>query len=111
MTLRRGVSALLMGAAVLGGSAGSATGADRRTVELRDVAFSPEKLRVRSGTTVVFRWRHAATPHNVRSRGRLRFPSTGERTRGTHAVRLTRRGTYPYVCTIHPGMSGSVVVR
>jgi plastocyanin len=51
------------------------------------------------------------TAHNVTSRGKRRFASSPSMARGTYAVRFTRPGTYRYVCTIHFGMNGTVVVR
>ena len=81
------------------------------TVTLEDVEFTPSTVRVKRGDSVRWVWRDGATPHNVRSRGSLRFKGTGTRTEGRHTVRFTRKGTYRYVCTVHPGMDGRVVVR
>jgi plastocyanin len=80
-------------------------------VELRNVAFSPARVLVRRGTTVTFAWRDGDTPHDVTSVGRRRFRRLGPRKSGTATVRFTHRGTFRYVCTIHPGMAGRVVVR
>jgi plastocyanin len=111
MKLRSSVSAgLVLGAAVLWSSA-PATGTTGCTVVLEDVAFKPARLRIARGSRVTFQWRDFATPHTVTSRGRPRFRGTGERTRGKHVVRFTRSGTYRYVCTVHPGMAGRIVVR
>ena len=92
------------------GSSQSATGATSRTVVLEDISFKPGSLVVRKGALVTFAWRDGSTPHNVTARGK-KFPGTGTRTKGVHRVRFRKAGSYPYVCTIHPGMSGRIVVR
>ena len=85
-----------------------------RSVSVRDNVFSPRTLSVRSGDTVRWVWRGSA-PHNVvsttRPRGVSAFRSTIKRN-GTYSKRLTRRGTYRIICTIHqPGMRMTIRVR
>ena len=83
-----------------------------RTVELRDISFSPSVLRIRTGQRVTWRWDDGPyVPHDVRSSGTPRFAGSPAKKAGTHTVRFTRAGTYRYVCTIHAGMTGRVVVR
>lgn len=123
--MKRGIIALagacilaaLVAAAPGWGASGShvdagAAAVPKRSILLKNIAFTPRTLRVRRNTKVVFRWRDEFTAHNVRSRGSLRFPGTGSRTKGTHSVTFRRRGTYRYICSLHqPGMSGRIVVR
>ena len=108
-------TALLAGAAALvtAAAASSAGAATTKVVSIRDIDFKPSTVRVTRGSTVEWRFLDAATgtPHNVRSTGRLRFRGSATKTTGTHRVRFRRAGTYRYVCTIHPGMDGRVVVR
>lgn len=82
-----------------------------RTVVLKDIEFSPSTLRVERGDRVRWSWRDGITPHDVTSRGKRRFRSSATKSEGSHRVRFRRRGTYRYVCTIHFGMDGKVVVR
>lgn len=89
----------------------SAAAAASRTVRIENIDFSPGRTTVRRGGTVLWRFLDGRTPHNVTSRGRARFRSSGTRQEGTHRVRFGRRGTYRYVCTIHLNMTGIVVVR
>lgn len=105
-----GLTCVALGAAAIG-MPFAAAGQSTRSVVLKDIAFQPANLTVRRGTLVTFRWRDGSTPHNVRSRGKPRFPGSGDRTKGTHRVRFRKAGTYRYVCTIHPGMSGRIAVR
>lgn len=114
MRLALGLVTGLLGATLLAGGDGtdaSAATGYTRTVTLRDIAFHPAKLSIRRGTKVRWRWLDEATPHTVTSRGKRRFRSARARVEGTHVVRFTKRGTYSYHCTIHPGMSGRIVVR
>jgi plastocyanin len=78
---------------------------------LRDIEFSPATVTIRRGASVRWEWRDPRASHDVTSRGRLRFRSSDTKLSGTHTVRFRRKGTYRYVCTIHPSMLGKVVVR
>ena len=82
-----------------------------RRVVLKDIEFSPATVTIRRGDTVRWVWRDPSVSHDVTSRGRLRFRSSQAKLKGTHAVPFKRKGTYRYVCTIHPSMLGKVVVR
>ncbi len=99
-------------AAALGLSAMPATGATRTaTVQLKDNFFSPKSKTVVRNTVVTFRWAGQA-PHDVKvTRGPVKFSSGNPKTNGTYRKKLTRRGTYTIVCTIHPGMEGTVTVE
>lgn len=98
-------------AAVLATTGSSATAAAKRTVVLKDIAFSPAKLVVSEGTTVTWKWDDGRVQHNVRSVGSNRFKGSALKATGTHRVTLRKTGTYRYTCTVHPGMDGSVRVR
>ncbi len=82
-----------------------------RVVKLQDIDIKPDTVRVKRGTTVEWRFLDPSASHNVMSRGRKRFRSSPTKLSGTYRVRFRRRGTYRYVCTIHPNMRGKVVVR
>ena len=104
--------AVLAAAAVTAGAflAIPAFGATR-SVSVRDNVFSPRTLNARSGDTVRWVWRGSA-PHNVVAtstpRGVSKFRSSVQRN-GTYRKRLTRRGTYRILCTIHaPSMKMTV---
>jgi len=97
-------------AAAVGGQA-AASQAAGKTVTLRNVAFAPKSLSVARGTTVTFKWRDDSTAHNVVSKGRKRFTSMSTRETGSESRTFTKAGTYRYVCTLHPGMSGRITVH
>lgn len=105
--MRRVVPALLiavLAVAIVPGLGGVATAAPKTTVALGDNFFKPAKKSVRRGTTVRFKW-IGSNLHNVVKR---RGPGGGIRSKTTSrpgvnfAKRFGKRGTYRFVCTIHP---------
>ena len=101
-----GVAAIL---ALAFGLAVPAVLAATRGVDIRDFAFAPRTVEIRVGDTV--RWTnrdsvaHTATARN----GSFDTGLLGEGESGS--VQFTTAGTYRYVCTPHPDMTGTVVVR
>jgi plastocyanin len=92
-------------------SVGVAGAAATKTVTLKNIAFSPKVLKVSRGTKVTFAFRDDTTTHNVTSTGRPRFKRIGDRSSGSATRTFSKAGTYRYVCTLHPGMAGRIVVR
>jgi plastocyanin len=76
-------------------------------VVIRNFAYAPRTLSVKAGTTV--KWKNAdAAPHTVTS------GSAGSNVlnrNGTYSRTFTRRGTWAYICALHPAMKGTVVVK
>jgi len=109
-----------------GGGGGSA-GADKATtqetgtkkgkvtqVAERNTQFSPKSITVAKGTTV--RWTNEdSAPHDVTKTdgpGPDFASGQGDMKQGdTYEQTFSTPGTIKYVCTIHPGMEGSVTVR
>ncbi len=77
--------------------------------------FSPTSAEIRVGGTV--RWRISAsndgTGHNVIFTGNVAGkPADITVVKNVTVSRtFTRAGTFPYSCTVHPGMDGDVVVK
>ena len=90
-----------------GGCHGEATQGTGDTVEMIDACFTPSTLRVDPGTTVTFVNRDGFE-HNVSGNGWGRYESMGPGERVSS--RFDEEGIYAYACSIHPGMTGSVVV-
>jgi plastocyanin len=103
------LAALALAAAPFG--VGVATAAAPRTVTLKNIAFSPKSLKVSRGTKVTFAFRDGTTIHNVTSTGRTRFQTIANRSSGSRSRTFSHAGTYRYECTLHPGMTGRIVVR
>jgi plastocyanin len=80
------------------------------TVTVGDNFFSPSSLTIAQGDTV--RWVNAAggMQHNVTSNTGAWAPSTTAAS-FTFEVTFNQVGTFPYVCTLHPNMSGAITVQ
>jgi plastocyanin len=76
------------------------------TVAIQDLAYTPERLTIQAGATVTWVWRDGAIAHDVKGDG---FKSEVI-TEGTFRHRFTEPGTYDYVCTLHPNMTGTIEV-
>ena len=79
----------------------------KATVVLRDTLFSPSLTEVRRGGTVSWLWRDGTVPHDIFGKG---FESKVQ-SAGTFTFTFSRPGTFTYVCRLHEGMKGKVVVR
>ena len=78
-------------------------------VEIDNFAFSPERITVKAGTTVT--WLNADdTPHTVASSSKL-FKSKALDTDDSFSFTFTTPGMYEYFCSLHPYMTGTVVVE
>jgi plastocyanin len=78
-------------------------------VWMQNMAFNPSTLTVPVNTTV--KWTNKDTmAHNVTS-GTGLFVSSTINPGGTYSYQFTATGTYPYSCTIHPGMTGTIIVQ
>jgi plastocyanin len=89
----------------------TAHAATTKTVTLKDISFKPAKVTIASGDSVRFVWKDGNVQHNVTSNGKLRFRTSSTRKTGSYTVKLTKRGTYRFSCTLHFGMDGSITVR
>lgn len=80
------------------------------TVGIRDFAFEPQEIRVTVGEEVT--WRNdGAAEHTVVADGAAgpRSPTLG--TGDTFTWRAGQAGAVAYLCSIHPNMTGRVVVE
>ncbi len=81
-----------------------------KSVTVGDTFFKAKSVTVSRGTTIRWVWR-GKLPHDVKVKsGPVKFRSS-VKTDGTYSKRLTRRGTYRIVCTIHPNMKQTITVR
>ena len=85
--------------------------ASTTTVQVKDNKFVAKSITVSKGTTVKWVWKGKA-PHDVTvTKGPIKFKSS-VKTSGSFSKKLTKKGTYTILCTIHaPGMKMTVKVR
>lgn len=103
----------LVAVGVLGATAIPALAATR-TVKVGDNYFVTSKgvptVTVKSGDRVRWQW-VGDSPHNVVvTKGPQRF-SSPVKTKGTYTRKVTRKGTYTIVCTIHGASDQSMRLR
>ncbi len=89
-------------------SADPAAGVDGPNVVLRDIAFKPGTIKVQAGATVTWIFDDRGIPHNVVADDKSFESETMDDGRFTHT--FEKAGDYPYVCTLHPIMKGTVQV-
>jgi plastocyanin len=78
-------------------------------VKIDNFSFGPAELTVASGTTVT--WvNHDDIPHTVVSTEGA-FKSKVLDTDEKFSFTFSKAGSYPYFCSIHPKMTGKVVVQ
>ena len=78
-------------------------------VKVDNFSFSPATLNVAVGTTVTWTNRDDI-PHNVVSTDKV-FKSKVMDTDEKFSYTFTKAGSYAYFCSIHPHMTGTVVVK
>lgn len=88
------------------GTAGAGPIATDPTVEVSDNRFTPDALTVAAGTEVTWTWAEGSALHNVVGDG---FESETQPA-GIFVHRFDTTGTFSYVCTLHSGMEGTVIV-
>ncbi|MGH7469767.1 MAG: Ig-like domain-containing protein [Longimicrobiales bacterium] len=114
------VSAITAGQASIRASMSGTTGslqlnvtpnpAGSATVSMPGFSFVPFTTTINIGGTVVYEF--PAEPHNVIFNRLTGAPTDIQATINQRVTRtFLVAGTFPYDCTLHPGMSGSVVVR
>ena len=76
----------------------------------RNLSQGPAVDTVAVGGTVTWSWIGVA-PHNVTANGTPTFAGSGTQTGGTFQSVFGVAGAYAYLCSIHPSMQGTIVVR
>jgi len=78
-------------------------------VKIDNFVFGPAAITVSVGTTVTWT-NHDDIPHTVASTAKV-FKSKVLDTDEKFSYTFTKAGEYPYFCSIHPKMTGKVVVQ
>jgi len=78
-------------------------------VNIDQFTFLPQRITVKAGTTVT--WiNEDDVPHTVASSSKV-FKSKALDTADKFSFTFTTPGTYDYFCSVHPHMTGAVVVE
>jgi plastocyanin len=93
-----------------GGGGGGASGTGAGQVAMRNIQFAPRDITVKAGQTV--HWTNDdQVEHDVVAKTGASFRSPGAfGNGGTFSWKAAKPGKVTYVCTIHPGMSGTITV-
>ena len=78
-------------------------------VTIDNFVFGPERLTIKAGTTVTWTNRDDI-PHTVASKDRL-FKSKVMDTDESYSFTFATPGEYSYFCSLHPHMTGTIVVE
>ena len=99
-------------AAALGlwlGAAPAVAKGKAHTITCKSAAFDPRELTVRAGDTV--EWRNEDIfPHDIKAKDGA-FRSKDLAPQQSYKWVARKRGSYPYVCTLHPVMTGTITVK
>jgi len=114
MSIGAFLAALGLGIAGLGAEAGNGAAGPQQKPETMEVkvdnfTFGPTELTVRVGTTITWTNRDDI-PHTVVSTDKV-FKSKVLDTDEKFSFTFSTPGTFPYFCSIHPKMTGKVVVQ
>src|ERR1700741_4961741 len=105
-----GAAALLAAALPELTAAGKAVAAaNPTTVNIDNFTFTPAPLTVPAGATVT--WKNEDdSPHRIGDKDGT-FKSAALDTDDTFSHTFATPGEYPYICTIHPYMAGTIIER
>jgi plastocyanin len=90
-------------------SSSSSAGGGAVEIKMQNIAFSPKSTTVKVGEKVT--WTNDdSVDHNVTANSGADFKSKDFGNGGTFSFTPDKAGTIKYVCTIHPGMVGTLTV-
>jgi plastocyanin len=94
-----------------GGAVGSkgSDGPGVNEVWIQNLAFNPPTITVAAGTTITWTNKDATTHHLVSSQAP--FDSGDMGSGATFSYKFSSSGSFFYYCSIHPSMTGTVIVN
>jgi plastocyanin len=78
-------------------------------ISLENFAFSPKEITIKTGTKVIWT-NNDSTSHTIISDDGT-FSSSTLKTNGTFEFTFNTKGTFSYHCSIHPSMTGKIIVE
>jgi plastocyanin len=85
-------------------------GANGNRIEIKDFAFNPQTITVRSGEKITWINRDEE-PHTIVSVEKQFKKSSALDTDQEFTITAGPPGTYTYYCSVHPKMTGTIVVE
>ena len=104
-----GISALAL-SVFADDAAKTSAGSKQNKIEIKDFAFNPQKITVKSGEKITWINRDGE-PHTVTSVGKKFQKSSALDTDQEFSIIAGAPGTYEYFCSVHPKMTGTIVVE
>jgi plastocyanin len=116
MTRSRSQPLIVLAVAGVALVAAPATAGTRKTVKVEDNFYLPAKATVNPGTTIAWTWpEDGGDVHDVKlakaPKGVKKFQSDPGSSGFVFRRKLTKAGTYRFVCTLHEEMEMTVTVR
>ena len=113
------LTAVVVAAAGCGGSGGSygsgpnnnpggSTGSTSKQITVKNNVFDPASTTVPVGSSVTWTWAAGSVNHNVTFDD---GPKSADQSTGGYTRVFDKAGSYPYHCTNHPAMTGTVTVQ
>ena len=95
----------------VGGATTTSAGGGGSTVQvaMKNLKFDPATVTVKVGDTVTWTNEDSAQHDVIADNGEFKSDLFGKGE--TFSFTFTKAGTYPYSCTVHAGMTGSVTVQ
>ncbi len=85
------------------------SGGGQNKIEIKDFAFNPQTITVKSGEKITWINRDEE-PHTIVSVEKQFKKSTALDTDQEFTITAGTPGTYTYYCSVHPKMTGTIVV-
>jgi plastocyanin len=83
--------------------------AKNHDVDINAKGFQPARITIKAGDSVT--WTNGDARDHTVSASNGAFASGNIKSGGRFSFRFTKAGTYPYACSLHPRMKGTVVVQ
>jgi len=85
-------------------------GAGQNKIEIKDFAFNPQRITVKSGEKITWINRDEE-PHTIVSVEKQFKKSSALDTDQEFTITAGVPGTYTYYCSVHPKMTGTIVIE
>jgi plastocyanin len=91
-----------------GPNTSGSTGSKTTSITVKNNVFDPTATTVPVGSTVSWTWAQGVDLHNVTFDDGQK---SANQSSGGYSRLFSTAGTYPYRCTNHPGMNGTITVQ